>query len=370
MSESQTSPGEIPSDASEIRITSSPCPELAAILAGSRSSLLVSTYQAGRVVVLQESAGGLLATYHRFERPMGIAVSRDRIAIGTNNQLWFLVHEPGPTVATHGGIPFDSSYLARTSHVTGEIHGHEIEWSGRDLWVVNTLFSCLCTLGTPHSFVPRWKPGFISRLAAEDRCHLNGLCLDAGRPRFVTALGETDTPRGWRPERVRGGCLIDVPTGEVLLRGLCMPHSPRIHDGRLWLLDSGRGRIVIADLSRGEVQTVAHVPGYARGLAFHGPYAFVGLSRLRPGSSTDGLPIAASTTLLRCGVAVIDTTKGHLAALLEFQSGIEETFDVKVNPYAPRPFFSGPSAREDGTPPIWTIPPTSFHGARPSGNSP
>ncbi len=60
---------------------------------------------------------------------------------------------------------------------------------------------------------------------------------------------------------------------------------------------------------------------------------------------------------LKCGVAVVELATGKIAGLLEFDEGIEKIFDVRVNPFARSPLFSGPEARIDGTPPIWVIPP-------------
>jgi uncharacterized protein (TIGR03032 family) len=320
-------------------------------------SLLVSTYQAGKVVVVGVRGDQLFITYHNFDRAMGIAVAREQIAVGTNTQVWFCVHSPPNVQPGEKTGPFDAYYLARGCHFTGEIHGHEMEWSGRQLWVVNTLFSCLCTIGGSHSFAPRWKPRFVSALAAEDRCHLNGLALENGQPRFVTSLGKTDSPRGWRDDRASGGCLIDVPSGQVLVRGLCMPHSPRLHEGRLWFLESGHGRLLAAEPG-GRAVTMAELPGYARGLSLFGSHAFVGLSKVRAGSSFEGLPIAGRSDSLKCGVAAVELASGEVAALLEFEAGIEEIFDVRVNPFARAPLFSGPDARTDGTPPIWIIPPS------------
>src|SRR5262249_3886517 len=150
----------------------------------------------------------------------------------------------------------------------------------------------LCTLHEGYSFVPRWRPPLISALAAEDRCHLNGLALAGGRPKYVTALAETDTPQGWRPNKATSGCLIDVSTGQAVARGFAMPHSPRVHGGRVWLLDSGTGRLVTVDPASAEIQAVAEQPGYTRGLALHGTYAFVGLSKIRETSTFGGVPIA------------------------------------------------------------------------------
>jgi uncharacterized protein (TIGR03032 family) len=207
--------------------------------------------------------------------------------------------------------------------------------------MVNTRFSCLCTLHPDYSFVPRWRPPFISALAAEDRCHLNGLALVDRRPRYVTALGETDTPGGWRPTRAHGGCLIDVAGGETIARGLSMPHSPRWHDGRLWLLESGAGRLVFADLATGRWQAVADLPGFTRGLALLGPYGFVGLSRIRPTSAMDGVPLAERREQLKCGVGVVDLRGGRVVALLEFQTAVEEIFDVQLLPGLPFPEVVG-----------------------------
>ncbi len=342
------------------RISTSHSPTFARILSELGATLLVSTYQTDRVAVVRARGEELLITYHHFERPMGIAISREQIAIGTNTQIWFIVSAPQIAHAIGSRRQYDSCYLARGSHVTGEIHGHEIAWSGRELWVVNTLFSCLCSIGGGHSFIPRWKPRFVSTLAAEDRCHLNGLALQDGRPRYLSCLGETDTERGWRAGKASGGCVIDVPSGQTVLRGLSMPHSPRVQHGRLWFLESGRGRLVAVNPQNGSLETIAELPGYARGLAFHDPYAFVGLSRMRETSSIEGLPIAGSIGSLKCGVAVVELSTGQIVAMLEFVSGIDELFDVGVAPSSRIPFFSGPDARADGTPPIWLIPPPRF----------
>jgi uncharacterized protein (TIGR03032 family) len=329
------------------------------VLADLQVSLLVSTYQAGKVAVVQVRGEDLFITYHNFDHAMGIAVGREQIAVGTNTQVWFCVASPRKVQPGGTGNQFDAYYLARGCHFTGEIHGHEMEWSGRELWIVNTLFSCLCTIGGSHSFVPRWKPRFVSALAAEDRCHLNGLALDNGSPRFVTSLGETDSARGWREHKEAGGCLIDVASGQVRLRGLCMPHSPRLHQGGLWFIESGYGRLAAVD-SQGQAVTLVELPGYARGLALHGAYAFVGLSKVRPTSSFEGLPITRSVDSLKCGIAAVELASGQVAGLLEFTAGIEEVFDVRVNPFARSPLLSGPDARNDGTPPIWIVPPTGL----------
>ncbi|MFN0054660.1 MAG: TIGR03032 family protein [Planctomycetales bacterium] len=334
-------------------------------------SLLVSTYQAGKVVAvgvadpsgppLAKGASALFLSYHNFERAMGLAVRPDRIAVGARAQVWFLRSDADLARRVEPAGRHDACFLTRSSHFTGEIQAHELAWSGDELWLVNTAFGCLCTLDDRHSFVPRWRPPFITGLAAEDRCHLNGLAMapderGVPRPRYVTALGETDTAQGWRPNKVSGGCLIDVASGQTVARGFAMPHSPRVHGGRVWLLHSGAGQLVEVDPTQGRVQTVTELPGYTRGLALYDRFAFVGLSKIRETSTFGGMPIATRRPELKCGVGVVDLVAGRLVAHLEFVTGVEEIFDVQVVPGARCPALSGPYPTLDSSAPIWTVP--------------
>jgi uncharacterized protein (TIGR03032 family) len=289
-------------------------------------------------LVVRAAGAGLSTLVRHFDKPMGLAVDARRLALGTLNQIWFLRNAPDIAPRIEPAGHHDACYLPRSCHVTGDIAVHELAWASDELWIVNTRFSCLCTLDHAYSFVPRRRPPFITALAAEDRCHLNGLAMapsDGGRfskPSYATALGETDTAGGWRANKPQGGCLLDVPAGEVVARGLSMPHSPRLHDGRLWLLESGTGQLALVDPASGRRQTVAALPGFARGLVLVGPYAFVGLSKIRATSAMDGVPLAERREQLKCGVAVVDLRSGQSIALLEFQTAVEEIFDVQLLP--------------------------------------
>jgi uncharacterized protein (TIGR03032 family) len=294
------------------------------------TSLVITTYQANKLLVARVAEGGLSTLVRTFERPMGQAVSGDRLALGCREQIWEFRNAPGiaPQVEPFG--QHDACFVPRRSHVTGDIGVHELTFAGHELWIVNTRFSCLCTIDSAFSFVPRWRPPFVTALAAEDRCHLNGLAIVNGRPAFVTALGITDVRDGWRAGKAQGGCVMDVASGEFVTRGLSMPHSPRWHDGQLWVLESGTGQFVLVDTATGQRQTVAELPGFARGLALCGRYAFVGLSRIRPTSAMDGVPLAERRDALKCGVAVVDLSAGRVSAMLEFETAVEEIFDVQL----------------------------------------
>ena len=207
----------------------------------------MTTYQAGKLVVLRADQDHVNTHFRNLSKPMGLAVAGDRLAVGTLLEIWEFHNVPAVIPKLEPIGRHDACYLPRSSHVTGDVQIHEMAWVGDELWFVNTRFSCLCTRGAIHSFVPRWRPPFVSALAPEDRCHLNGLGLVDGQARYVTALAETDTPAGWRANKKDGGVLMDVTTNEVLLRGLSMPHSPRWYDGRLWVLESGTGGVGFVD---------------------------------------------------------------------------------------------------------------------------
>lgn len=319
-------------------------------------SLLVSTYQAGKVLVIGTWEGKLGLAFHNFEQPMGMAIGPRAMAVGTRRMVWFLQPAGDLAARIEPASRHDGAFLTRSAVFTGSIHCHDMGWCGDELWVVNTLFSCLCTLSSDYSFVPRWRPPLITALAAEDRCHLNGLATDGQQPRYVTALACTDTPEGWRADKVKTGCVLEVPSGKVVASGLAMPHSPRLYDNRLWVLDSGRGQLAVVEPGVERVRPVAQVPGYTRGLAFFGPFAFVGLSRIRETNVFGGLPIAEKRDQLVCGVGAIDLRNGQTVATFMLKSGVEEIYDVQVVPRRCLA-LSGPQPDVDESPVLWVVPP-------------
>ena len=307
------------------------------LLRGLGVSLLVTTYQAGKLVIVREQDCRVNTHFRSFARPMGLAVghSAERVAIGTSLQVWEFHDVPEVAarllpVGTH-----DACFLPRSSHVTGDVEIHEMAYGrGNELWFVNTRFSCLATIDPSSSFAPRWRPPFISKLEPSDRCHLNGLAMEDGSPRYVTALGTTDVMGGWRSNKASGGVLIDVPSGEVIVQGLSMPHSPRVHGGRLWACESGAGTLGMVDPAAGKYEAVAAVPGFTRGLAFAGRFAFVGLSQVRESAIFSGIPITERLKAEErtCGVAVVDLTTGRFAGLLRFEEAVQEVFAVAILP--------------------------------------
>jgi uncharacterized protein (TIGR03032 family) len=299
------------------------------------ASLLVTTYQAGKLVMVRDEGDHLNTHFRSLQAPMGLALDGGRLAVGTAIQVWEYVDVPAVTAKLDPPGKHDACFLPRASHVTGNIQGHELAWgSGGELWVVNTRFSCLCTLDRSASFIPRWRPPFVTALEPTDRCHLNGLAMVDGRPRYVTALGETDEPGGWRADKAKGGILMDVASGEVITRGLSMPHSPRWYGGRLWVCESVAGTFGFIDPKTGRYQPIAEVPGFTRGLDFAGGLAFVGLSQVRESAVFSGIPLTErlADDERTCGVCAVELATGQVVALLRFETAVQEVFAVAVLP--------------------------------------
>ena len=313
-------------------------------LAGQGVGLAFTTYQAGKLFLLGVKEDGRLAVFNRsLARVMGMAVHGESLWLATLWQLWRFenVLQPGELHAGH-----DRYFVPQLAYTTGDIDIHDVavDGDGEPIFV-STLFSCLARPDPRFSLRPVWKPPFVSRYAAEDRCHLNGLAMEEGRPAYVSCVARTDANEGWREHRVGGGLVIDVRSDEIVCDGLSMPHSPRLHGGRLWLLNSGTGEFGYVDRARGRFEPIAFCPGYARGLSFVGDYALVGLSALRKDRGLGGLPLEGLLeqrgVAARCAVLVVDLKRGDVVHELRIEGVVEELFDVAVLPGARNPAAVG-----------------------------
>ena len=303
---------------------------LVELLHKARASVVISTYKSGHVIFARAGEEKLDTHVFGFNRPMGMAVDGPRLAIGTGLTIESYWNQANLAARVDPQQRHDGVCVPRSTVHTGDVAIHEMEYDADGaLWFVNTRFSCLSTQDLTHSFSAAWVPKWITGLAAEDRCHLNGMALRDGRPAYVTALARTDTPHGWREHKGTSGVIVEVATQRVVTEGLSMPHSPRWHDDRLWVLQSGIGTLSTVDLATGEVTQVAELPGFTRGLAFIGRYALIGLSQVRE-SVFAGLPITSRAAERNCGVWVVDITDGSIVGMLRFQGAVQEIFDVKV----------------------------------------
>jgi uncharacterized protein (TIGR03032 family) len=317
-------------------------------LAQSGASLVFTTYQLGKVFLIgTRTDTGRLSVFERnFPRCMGFGVAEGARTLWLSSlyQLWRMENflEPG---TRHEG--YDAVYAPVEGRSTGDVDVHDIHPFADDrppLFVV-TRFNCLATLDQRHSFVPVWKPPFIDRIAAEDRCHLNGLAMDGDRPAYVTCVSSSNIAGGWREHRRDGGLVLDVASGETVARGLSMPHSPRLHDGTLYILQSGKGLFGRIDPTTGEFEEICFLPGFARGVTFIGRHAVIGVSRPRRDAAFDGLELderlAKEGATARCMLAVVNLDTGDLEHMLEIDGAVQELYDVKALPGVARPMAIG-----------------------------
>lgn len=300
----------------------------------SGSTVVISTYQAGKLLLVGHDGKQMTVNMRDMHAPMGLAVDGNRLGVALRDSVVVFADDPGAAAVLPGHPPgfFEHLYLPRVTYSTGDIRAHELSFGGGGLWVVNTRYSCLCSPSDERAFEPRWQPRFVSACVPEDRCHLSGLAMDGGSPAYVTAHAATDTRDGWREHKAGGGVVIDVATGEPFARGFTMPHSPRIARGALWVCDSGEGALLRVDRASGERTVIAKLPGFTRGLCLTGRHALVGLSKIREAKVFGGLAIAAYLPQLVCGVAVVNVETGKTEGRLRFTSGCEEIFDVAVLP--------------------------------------
>jgi uncharacterized protein (TIGR03032 family) len=333
-----------PRDITKLQVQKSCSRGLAGWLAQHRLSLAITSYQSGRIYLVGSDKQGRVSFFERiFERAMGVVGNAQRIYLGGLYQLWRFENVLRPNEVIHG--QFDKCYVPRNAQTIGDLDIHElgIRKDGRVVFV-NTKYSCLAELSTTHSFKAVWKPSFISKLAPEDRCHLNGLAMVDGEPKYVTAVCKSDSVDGWRERRRDGGVVIDVQTDEIVCEGLSMPHSPRWHNGKLWVLNAGTGQLGWVDFEKKAFVPHAFVPGFARGLSIIGNVAAVGLSKPR-NQRFEGLQLDEELKKRDaepwCGVQIISLVNGDVLNWIRFDGDMGEIFDISFLPNVKHPMMIG-----------------------------
>ena len=314
-------------------------PNVAELLIQLNCSLAITTYQAGKLIFLSPDGANAMRQLPRdFDKPMGMAINQNIMALATKDEV--VVFANAPRLAA--GYPvkpnfYDAFYLPRASYFTGNIDLHDMDWDkdGR-LWAVNTLFSCLVTIDIAYSFEPRWKPPFIKSLESSDLCHLNGMAMVDGMPKYVSMFGQTNTAKGWRSGVETNGLIMDISNNEVITHSLPMPHSPRWFNNKLYCLLSATGQLIQIDINNGKYEIVAQLKGFVRGMAKRGDYLFIGLSKLRQNASTFR-DLAISKDAIYCGVEIIHLPTGANVGNIRYQQSVDEIYDVQVIPGVLRP---------------------------------
>ena len=328
---------------------------LAPRLARNNISFAFTSYQSGILYFIGRNAeGGINVHQSAMPKPMGLCLDGDNgllMTAGFQIMRFENTLEQGQQINN----TFDVCYVPRLVHLTGSLDAHDVglDKNGRIIFV-NTRYNCLATTSTKHSFVPIWQPPFITDLVDEDRCHLNGLAMEDGRPRYVTAVSRSNTIDGWRDRRADGGIVIDVKTNKVICEGLSMPHSPRLHNGKLWVLNSGTGELGYIEFSdkkqtKGTFVAKTFCPGFLRGLAFHGNYAYIGLSKPRY-KRFEGLALDEKLKEADaepwCGIQIIDLSTGACVDWFRIDGTIGELYDLEILPNITCPVAVSPASEE------------------------
>jgi uncharacterized protein (TIGR03032 family) len=295
-------------------------------------SLVLST-RPNHIVFLGAADGQLTFSATPMIQPLGVAAEPGRIAVATARSVAIFANVARLAPHYPGRLNYyDAFFAPRTIHFTGDCHMHDMIFADNALIGANTNFSCVCRIDGVHSFTPLWIPSFITKLRAEDRCHLNGFAAEAGQLRYVTALSAADVPSGWRDLPDSSGILIDAKANAIMRSDLCMPHSPRLFDGELYVLNGGQGELLRIDRSNGRSTVVTALPGFTHGLAACAGILFVGMSQDRVSRKKEPPPIAAQATTMVAGVAAIDMKSGKILGGLDFTNGVTEVYDVQTLP--------------------------------------
>jgi len=314
-------------------------PSVPTLLQQLNCTIAISTYQAGKVIFLSPNVNGKLIQLPRtFEKAMGIALKGDKMAIACKDEV--IVFKNSKDLAIHypnKNNIYDGLFMPRLTYFTGILDVHDLDWAADDSLVgVNTSFSCIIKIDENYSFTPIWKPNFISNLASEDRCHLNGMAMENGKPKYVTAFNNGNTPKSWKDTVTTSGIVMDIESNEIIATDIPMPHSPRMINGDLYMLLSATGEFVKMDVSSGKYEVVIKIGGFVRGLSKIGDYVFIGLSKLRKESSTFS-KLDIPEKFNNSGIVVVHLPTGKEVGRIIYQSTVDEIYDVQILPNMIRP---------------------------------
>ncbi len=316
-------------------------PEFPELLDQLNASLVISTYQAGKLLFISSDGETVSLLPRNMNQPMGLALKGNQLAVACMNETFVLAHDArlGAAYPSKPGI-YDTMFMPRQQFYSGTVHMHDIGWQGDTLIGVNTLFSCLCRIDGEHSFEPVWQPPFITKLAPEDRCHLNGMAMVDGQPKYVTAFGATDNKDDWRKSKYESGIIMDVESGEIVASGLPMPHTPRLFNGQLYVLLSATGELAQVDINTGKYDVVKKFDGYVRGMDLIGDYLFVCMSKIRKSHTFNDSEYAKRRDY-NAGFEMIHLPTGASISSLKFKRSCDEIYDISILPGIKRPGMVG-----------------------------
>jgi uncharacterized protein (TIGR03032 family) len=316
-------------------------PQIPELLLKLNCTIAISTYQAGKLIFISpKDEDSLVQLPRTFEKPMGVAQDEksDKLALACKDEV--IVFSNSKDLASHypkSPGKYDALYMPRVTYHTGPVDIHDLSFgSDGSLFAVNTLFSCIIKIDSNYNFTPYWTPPFIDKIVSEDRCHLNGMAMERGLPKYATAFNQGNSFQSWRENITKSGVIFDLESNEVVAESLAMPHSPRLFGGELYTLLSATGELIKIDIKTGKYDVVVKLDGFVRGMSLHKDYLFIGLSKLRKKSSTFGkLDFAEKAN--QSGIMVIHLPTGSIAGKITYLTSLDEIYDVHIIPDKIRP---------------------------------
>jgi uncharacterized protein (TIGR03032 family) len=329
-------------------------------------SIAISTYQAGKLIFISpKNEESLVQLPRTFNKPMGIAYDAKNGKLGLACRNTIEIFKNSKELAYHyprSPKKYDSLFFPRITYTTGHLDIHDLSFgSENEIYGVNTLFSCITKFDSDYNFTPYWKPKHISKLVGEDSCHLNGMVMLNGKPKYASSFNAGDSHQSWRENITKTGQIIDIDSDEVICKNLGMPHSPDIIDDKLLVLLSATGELIQIDPNNGKTTTIVKLDGFVRGMGYYNDYLFIGLSKLRKNSSTFAkLDIADKAN--KAGIVIVHLPTGAVCGNILYENSVDEIYDIHILPNIMRPNILNSQMEETylGV----SIPGTSFWGKK------
>ena len=306
-------------------------------------SIAVSSYDCHRVIVFRSIGDEVDTLLVPAISVKGIAATEDSLTFANITEL--VTYRRCDEVLATSARPelegADALYLPRSVHVTGDINAHDLAWGDAGLWLVNSRFNCLCTLDPMLGFKVRWQPFFKQTLDTASAGHLNGMAMHAGKPVFASCFAPVADNWRERDGSRQDGAIIDVERNELILEGLFMPHSPRVHEGGLYVCNSGTGEVLRFDLRTRALRSVITLPCFTRGLRFYKHYMLVCCSQVRHSNAKSNNTLFEHFEENVAGLYIVDLHTEQVVAYTEFLGDVSQLYDIALIPNTLTPFIPG-----------------------------
>ena len=309
-------------------------PQVPELLQNLNCTIAISTYQAGKLVFISaKDEDSLIQLPRNFNKAMGIAedFENQKLAVACRDEV--ILFKNSVELANYypkNPNKYDALYMPRITYHTGAIDIHDLSFGlNSEIYAVNTLFSCIIKLDSDYSFTPIWSPPQIDKITSEDRCHLNGMAMKDGKPKYATAFNNGNSPQSWREKVTQSGVIYDIEKNKIIAKELPMPHTPRIFNDELYVLLSATGELAKINTNDGTYEVIVKIGGFVRGMSIHKDYLFIGISKLRKNSSTFGkLDFAKDAN--QAGVVIVHLPTKSITGKINYLTSLDEIYDVHI----------------------------------------